>query len=183
MTWSLQHQSGKQSAQLSFIGGKPRLPAGRNIPTCRLCGAIQTFFFQIAMPEAACWAGSTIAVFHCTKCVDENHLIPHMVDSGRIGANIPDGFLEEYQRNFSFEVFPTSSGKVVDQYKESIRFSEIRLVEGNALGSFGKIGGAPDWLLEDERPATYGKTIPMDFILQVIPDFHYTILAAASPPN
>jgi len=181
MSLSLESKLSKQSGQLSFIGGKPRLPVGKSIPSCKLCGASQTFFFQLAMPQGLIWEGSTLAVYQCTKCVDENHLIPEMVVTGLSGANIPAGFLEQYQKNFAFVVFPTNDGAVVSDYKESISFSEIQFIKGAAVGSFGKLGGEPNWLLEDESPSTYGENVQLVFLLEIVPNFPFKIIRNASP--
>ena len=181
MAWSLQPRAAKQSAQLSFIGGKPRLPAGESVPTCQLCGSPLTFFFQIAMPKGSMWEGSTLAVYQCTKCADENHLIPEMLRSTLRGADIPYGFLARYQRNFAFLVFPTDQGEIVYGYEESLLFSEIQLQKGSTLGSFGKLGGTPHWLLEDESPATYGGSYPMQFLLEVSFEFQFKMTANADP--
>jgi hypothetical protein len=111
MAWTVQLGPNSQSDQLSFIGGKPRLPSEKKIPACQLCSSPQTFFFQIAMCDGAMWEDNTLGVFQSTKCADENHLIPEMLGSEPLsGADIPEGFLIQYQRNFSFVVFPTCEG-------------------------------------------------------------------------
>lgn len=179
--WGLQQVVGNQSDQLSFIGGKPRLPSGTKVPTCKLCGSTQTFFFQVAMPKGSIWDGLTLAVYQCTKCADESHLIPEMLESRLAGADIPSGFLTQYQRNFSFVIFPTDQGEIVDSYDEPISFSEIQLVEGDSVGSFGKLEGKPNWVLEDESPATYGGNVQMKFLLEVVPNFQFKMYAAAEP--
>lgn len=180
MTWRLQHKPGHQSEQLSFIGGKPRLPVGKVVPCCQLCGSPQTFFFQVAMPEGAAWEGSTLSVYQCTRCADEDHLIPEMLHSGLTGADIPEGFLNK-QPNFTFVVFPTDQGAIVSEYEKSILFSEIQFVEGNTAGSFGKLGGMPDWILDDESPATYGGNVQMVFLLELTPGFRFEITSNAEP--
>ena len=179
MTWYLKHKPGDQSNQVSFLGGKPRLPAGKEVPSCQLCGSQQTFFFQVAIPKGG-WAGSTLAVYQCTRCADEDHLIPEMLNSGFAEADIPQGFLN-HQPNFSFEVFPTDQGLIVSSYKETILFSEIQFVEGDSIGSFGKLGGKPDWVLEDESPSTYAGSVKMVFLLEVAPKFQFKLVPNAEP--
>lgn len=181
MSWAINLISGDQVDQVSFIGGKPRLPIGRKIPVCQLCGQKQTFFFQVSMPEGALWSGSTLAVYQCTKCAHEDYFIPEMLSARLARADIPKGFLAAYQRNFSFEVFPTELGEVVSEYEEAIVFSELHLSEGNGLGSFGKLAGDPLWLLEDESPATYGGDLEMGFLLQVGLDFQFRMTSGAAP--
>jgi len=104
-----------------------------------------------------------------------------MLGSKLLGADIPGGFLARYQRNFAFIIFPTDRGQIVSGYDESILFSEIELEEGDAIGSFGKLGGTPDWVLENESPATYGGSHQMKFLLEVSPNFQFKMTANADP--
>lgn len=182
MSWTLNHAQGRQGDQQSFIGGKPRLPLSYDVPSCSLCGEKLTFFFQIAIPKGEAWEGNTVAVFACTKCVDENHLIPAMLNTPLQGAAIPEGFLRQYQHNFSFLVFPTDQGLLLQEYSELIRFAEIQIQEGDGIGSFGKLGGEPVWVLQDESPSTYGNVaVGMTFLLQVVPNFEYSTISGAAP--
>jgi hypothetical protein len=80
---------------LSFIGGKPCLPSDKTVPVCKLCGAEQTFFYQVAFPKGHIWENTSMAVFFCTSCVDENYLIPKMIDDVLLDANIKKGFLND----------------------------------------------------------------------------------------
>jgi hypothetical protein len=181
MAWSLQSLPGTQSDHTSFIGGKPRLPIGMEIPVCQLCRSPQTFFFQVAMPEGTLWPGSSLGVYQCTRCADGGHLIPEMLTTALPGADIPQGFLKEYQRNFSLLVFPTDQCEIATHYEESIVFSEIQLAEGDTLGSLGKLSGDPKWLLENESPATYGGSTGMAFLLQIAPSFEFNLTTDAEP--
>jgi len=132
------------------------------------------------MPKGAVWEGSTLSVYQCTRCADENHIIPKMLHSGLAGADIPAGFLND-QPNFSFVVFPTDQGEIVSAYNETILFSEIQFVEANVVGSFGKLGGKPDWMLDDESPATYEGSMQMAFLMEVIPNFEFKMTNNAEP--
>ncbi|MFK9094438.1 hypothetical protein [Bacillus salipaludis] len=166
----------------SFIGGHPCVPASMEIPVCQLCGAKQTFFFQAAFPESHIWHDLSMAVFACTSCAHEEYLIPEMLQDTLPGADIPKGFLESYQRNFKIIMFETKEGKLRKDYKEKVQFKRWNLtpVSENAI-SENKIGGQPNWLLEDESPASYNSTVPMFFLMQLMEDFTFDIVPDAHP--
>lgn len=90
----------QNESDLSFIGGQPCIPPSIEMPVCELCGAEQTFFFQVAFPEGHVWQGLSMAVFACTSCAHEEYLIPEMLQGALPNADIPEGFLDSYQRNF-----------------------------------------------------------------------------------
>jgi len=164
-----------------FIGGKPKLPPDSSVPQCVLCGADQTFLFQVAFPGEHVWTGLSLAVFLCTNCADENHLIPEMLPGVLAGADIPVNFLTNYQRNFHFLVFPTESGQFDTRYPERVKFSPIRLQRtGSGLG-MGLIGGTPAWVMEDESPRTYGSRVPMHFLLQIHAGLEFRMVQGAPP--
>ena len=181
-TYSMRLTGGKQTGQeTSFIGGKPKLPSGTVIPLCSLCAAEQTFFFQTAFPEDHVWNGLTLAVFACTSCADENLLIPEMLSGPLFGAKIPTNFLTSYQKNFHFEAFDSTTGKLAEGYRERIRFHQILLERGDDGPILGKMGGVPSWILEDESPRTYDSRIPMHFLLQLTPGFEFKTVRGAPP--
>jgi hypothetical protein len=166
----------------SFIGGKPKLPTSQSIPTCPLCGAQQTFFFQIALPETNPWEGLSLAVFSCTSCADREHLIPEMLNVPLHGADIPERFLETYQSNFRFLVFETDAAKLKNEYRSKIRFAAVSLElsrDPNVNGN--KVGGRPNWVLEDESPKTYAGRTPMFFLLQFQNEYKFHLLEGAPP--
>ena len=156
-----------QENQQSYVGGKPSLPAGTMIPTCQFCSQAQTFMFQIAFPAQSIWNGRTLACFACTRCANEDFLIPEMLTDARRGCNIPAGFLTSYARNFAFLVFRTEDARLVDWYAEQVAFLGLRKGRRSAPGYFGKIGGTPKWLLDDESPASYQTTVPMGFLMEL----------------
>lgn len=166
---------------ISFIGGTPKLPPGGGIPRCALCGAKQTFFFQVAFPTAHEWSGLTLVVFSCTSCADEDHLIPEMLECDLLGADIPGDFLVRYQNNFRFEVFRTDEGQVVPEYDERIGYRRIRLDEERKGPSIGHVGGRPEWLMQDESPGTYDSSFDMCFLMQIDAGMEYAIIGSAPP--
>jgi len=96
-----------------------------------------------------------------------------MLGDHRRGCDIPASFLISYQRNFAFLVFPTSDAKIVENYSEQVAFVALELRNGSASGAFGKIGGSPNWVLEDDSPRTYGSTTPMVFLLELSPGIEF----------
>jgi hypothetical protein len=170
------HQTGNED---SFVGGKPKLPSGTDLPNCGLCGASQTFFFQTAFPADHAWAGLSLAVFQCTSCANQDYLIPEMLPGVLRGADIPSDLLAKYQKNFRFHVFATEHATVVACYREKVVFQPLRLEEDEKTRGIGSIGGAPIWILEDESPATCNSVIPMHFLLQIQDGVEFQIVSGA----
>lgn len=180
--WQLILEGNAQTADDDcFVGGRPKLPPAHRLPTCNMCGALQTFFFQIAFPDAHMWTGFTLAVFACTSCARERYRIPEMLRCPLPGADISSQFLTRYQRNFRFEVFETQRGRGVSDYEERIRFRQVRLSESHNATSIGHVGGTPVWLLEDESPQSVDSKIPMRFLLQIEPGVRFETVADAPP--
>jgi len=151
----------------SFTGGRPALPASESVPACKLCGTEQVFFLQVAFP-AGPWAGRSLAVFACVACASEEHLIPEMLTDRLRGIDIPGGFLEAYQRNFRFLVFPTDTAQVRKEYQPKVKFFSFLLVSAEDPTTPGnKIGGEPNWLLENEAPGSYAGSYSPVFLLQL----------------
>jgi hypothetical protein len=151
-----------------------------DVPNCKLCNAEQSFYFQVAFPQHHAWAGRSLAVFSCVACVDEEHLIPEMLDGPLRGAQIPENFLKGYQRNFTFVVFDTGTAVPRSDYVEKVAFKSIDLIPAADEGTTGnKIGGLPNWLLEDESPGLYAGTREMSFLMQIEADTQFQILKGA----
>lgn len=163
----------------SFIGGKPRLPAGTSLPRCRFCDAALAFYFQVAFPEDHCWGGLSLAIFSGVDCAHREYTIPPMLDAPLKGAQIPAGFLEEYQGNFRLFVFETSSARLVQDYQERVKFVPWRLIPSDETRAYvNRLGGEPAWILGDEEPASYGSSA-MRFLMQITEDFEFKILEGA----
>lgn len=164
----------------SFIGGIPKLRVGVCIPCCTLCGAAESFFFQVALPPGNPWGGLSLAVFACTSCADENELIPEMLSVPPLGADIPEGFLDAYQTNFRLLVFETTAAVPHVGYQERVKFKPIHLEKtGRAASRESKIGGKPSWMLGDESPATYNGKTPMFFLLQLWENLRFDLVPGA----
>lgn len=186
MTWYLLISDDSDNLQtendVTFFGGIPRIPPNAEMPICKLCGSQQTFFFQVAFPQGHAYRGFSLAVFQCTACVDVNHFIPQMLNGILQGIDIPEGFLESYQINFRFFVFDTAQGILRKDYPEKVRFRRLKVEEiDNLMLPQNKIGGTPNWLLEDESPGTYASKTKMTFLLQLIPDCRFELLPGSPP--
>ncbi|QDV88492.1 hypothetical protein TBK1r_75250 [Stieleria magnilauensis] len=137
--------------------------------------------FQVAFPDVCVWERMTLACFVCMRCADERFLIPEMLREHQRGADIPGGFLSLYQRNFRFIVFPTLQAQKVDDYVEETEFYSLQFSDNSDRFDFGKIGGKPSWLLEDETPATYDSSTPMEFLMELVPGLQFSVVDGASP--
>lgn len=164
----------------TFLGGRPCLPPDQEMPTCRLCGAEQTLFFQVEFPKDHPWPNTVVALFACTACADEDRLIPEMLSGELRGADVPEGFLEGYQRNFRFPVFAAGIAVPRQDYRERIAFRRFHLFRAESSDITGsKVGGQPSWLLDDETPAAYGGRAPMVFLLQLEPGLRFETVPGA----
>lgn len=162
--------------QLSFIGGRPRLPININIPSCSLCTQQQSFMLQVAFPNKHEWSGFSLAIFTCTSCVNEERLTPEMLQVPLRNANIPKYFLDDYQKNFKFLVFNTSKGVIRNDYSDRVIYKPIDLQLSNDPSiSTNKIGGIPNWILEDESPSQYDNSSEMYFLMQIEQDYEFEI--------
>jgi hypothetical protein len=169
---------GQTGAEDSFVGGRPKIPEGTDFSLCNMCGARQGFFLQVAFPPKTPWAGSSLAIFHCTSCVDDDYLIPGMLKNPR-GAHVPLKFLRHYQTNFRFVTFDTAKGRLRIDYSERVAFRRISMEPSpKPTLKQHKIGGVPSWVMEDEAPASTD-TGNMDFLLQLLPGLTFPILDGA----
>jgi hypothetical protein len=173
----------------SFIGGHPRLPAEVELPVCKLCEALQTFYFQVAFPPDHIWGGYSLAVFACTACQPEDHLVPKMLPGRRKPLDIPADFFADYQLNFRFCVFPTVEGQMRQDYEPRVCFYRWQLLrakeelfgEDDDDRDSSKLGGQPGWLQFDDSPTTYNGCTPMRFLMQIEEDFEFETVANAPP--
>lgn len=164
--------------QLSFIGGHPRLPKNVNIPSCSLCGQQQSFMLQVAFPDEDEheWSGFSLAIFTCTSCANEEHLIPEMLQMPLHNVNIPKEFLKNYQKNFRFLVFNTNEGILREDYIDKVIYKPIDLQLNNDPNTnTNKIGGIANWILEDESPSKYDGSSEMYFLMQIEQDYEFEI--------
>ena len=186
-------EEAQRSEETTFVGGYPRLPAKVELPHCACCGALQTFFFQIAFPSDHIWAGYTLALFHCTACEydDDGELVPTLFKREEEPLDIPAHFFESYQINFRIFVFPTEQGQMRRDYEPRILFRHwnLRPVADNYPENtkeknsvyISKVGGEPWWIQFDNTPATYAGSVPMHFLVQVVPRFTFDIVPDAPP--
>lgn len=170
------------SSDRSFIGGHPVIPRDTPIPDCALCNQAQTFFFQIAMPDDSVWPQRTVAVFACTSCAQEDYLIPEMLPGSLPDIDIPVSFLLSYQRNFRFLVFPSANGVLRQEHPARVAFRRLKLeASSDPLVDGMKVGGYPNWILEDESPISYADKTPMRFLFQLPLGYSFATVDGAPP--
>lgn len=163
----------------SFIGGKPKLPPGTDIPKCELCGKELTFMFQTAFPQGHMWAGKSMAVFYCVESWHDAYCIPELPQQR---ADISEEFLRTYQRNFRVIVFDTPLGKTAGAYREKVAFQALRPVpETRTKREWDFVmGGRPIWIMGiPERPNSIAGIEKPALLLQVKEGFRFPVLPAA----
>ena len=164
----------------SYAGGKPKLPKGTDIPCCRLCGNEQFFFFQLAFPDDHVWEKHSLAVFACMSCANDDYCIPEMLSTTLHNADIPKGFLDNYQVNFALMVFETAQGALLDSYETKVSYKPITLAPAlDKSINDSRVGGEPVWYLDDEGPATYDEKHNMIFLFQLTERIQFEIEESA----
>lgn len=158
----------------------PKLPLALELPKCKLCGSDLTFFFQITFPSSSEWGDIMMSLFACTLCVHADHLIPPMLLNMMPHPSIPKNFLDDYQVNFRVFIFHKNSSIVRREYIERVAFKRWDISQLDPKTRGDKIGGSPNWLLENETPKDYDgqETI---FLLQVLEDRKFEFVPQAPP--
>ncbi len=151
----------------SFIGGKPKVPANFEIPICSLCGEEQTFYFQVTFPSDHDLNGRSILLFYCTSCWHPEHLIPEMLTGNLKNAEVPESFLDHYQKNFRALTFNVDALVWLESYEPKLQYAPIELVSTTDIHYPGhKLGGSPNWYLEDESPRVTNSGKQFVFLMQ-----------------
>jgi hypothetical protein len=182
-----------QSAdQESFVGGRPKIPVREKAPVCRNCGAVQSFFFQVAFPPGHIWSGQTLAVFGCNACEFDpcpvpkvNQIfVPYMKRMDlRSGEDLPDGALDLYQKTCRFLAFPTVDGVIREDYPKRVQYRPIALdpVAESKPTAKSMVGGWPGWVSIKMTPGMYlGE--PLEFLMQWRHGYEFDIVPGAPPP-
>lgn len=168
----------------SFIGGIPKLPLSTTNPVCSLCGHEMSFMFQIAFPDDHFWAGKTLALFFCLDCFGDEFCIPEMPQGDSLyHVEIPEGFLDSYQRNFKVLVFDTKDGVPCNDYCERVAFRKIDFIaeEKNSEEAEFTVGGRPIWLMGRETPGNYASNQKLKLLFQIREDFKFPKFEEAAP--
>lgn len=184
--WNCTLETTEQSiAHDSFVGGIPKLPVGTSIHTCSLCGHEMSFMFQVAFPEGHFWAGKTLALFFCLDCFGHEFCIPEMPQGESLyQVEIPEGFLDSYQRNFKVLVFDTKDGVLCSDYHERVAFRNLNFIpeEKNSRDAEFTIGGRPIWIMgQRETPGNYASNQKLKLLFQIREDFKFPKLEEAPP--
>lgn len=167
----IRHPSDAQDeTSLSHIGGLPNLPQRFDLPTCELCHAEMTFFFQVKFPEKHDWAEKIMAIFACTSCVSWDYMCPPMPPGGR-HLGLPDHFLEEYEKTFRTIVFESSENSLRrKEYLPILKYEYLELRSLQATASWvTRIGGKPNWRISNDSPKEYMGS-RFTFLMQIFND-------------
>jgi hypothetical protein len=166
----------------SYIGGIPMLPADETIPVCEICGAEETFFFQVAFPPNHVWHGVTLSLFSCTSCADPDYLVPSYYDGSLCGVPVPRWFLERCQRNYRVLTFRTDSGSLCTSYRPRVRFHELSFPSTSGEGFIiGRVGGIPPWSDPEWTAPTCDDGSTLHFLMQLAANVTYPIYPDAPP--
>ena len=180
----------------SYIGGHPRLPAEMPLPTCGLCGSIQTFFFQVAFPEDHLWRDQTISFFECTSCYDPEYDLAPLLNVellppefkgfswDNLPRDYPHALLDYIQINWKVLVFPTSKGIPREDYAVRVAFTTLKFKPAleTRPSMKSRIGGEPGWAQGDVRPLNCDG-LPMQFLMQWRSFYKFLIVPGAPPQN
>jgi hypothetical protein len=173
----------------NFAGGQPLLPRETPRPYCSVCGAQQTFFFQVALPfpPPHLFSGLSLAFFLCTAC-DGNW--PKAIYSKFFFDELTPGYLEHYQTNFRVVVFRSS-----DQLEElhgDRNFLLRSQIDFETMGSrdkavgTSKVGGKPGWYKVNPGDEDIYQTATymdggFEFLMQLRRDFGFPVAEDAPP--
>jgi hypothetical protein len=174
-------QENQKSDIFSYVGGKPMLPSGVNIPLYESTGNRMTFFFQFCFPEDHKWSDKIVSVFCVTDYASEETLLPKLPDPLK-GASLTRNFFDNYYSFFRFFVFSKRNSKIVEDYLPIIEFHELKTSNGidDTEILFGEIDKEPNWILEDESPGDFeGETSQPIFLFQTKVDYEFQKLPNA----
>jgi hypothetical protein len=115
--------------------------------------------------------------------MDDRHVIPRMLEGELFGADIPAGFLDEYQVNFRAIVCPAEGAVArLDYGRERVRYKKLRAIPVKATEACeSRLGGLPAWLLGDETPRSYAGRGEMSFLMQFAAQQRFEISPEAPP--
>jgi len=141
-----------------------------------------TYFVQLSIPvSGGNWAGKSVLLFACTDCVDEDYLIPELLESGLRDAVVPAGFIEKCQTNFRLIVCSTDEAVIRTDYQERVVFQPLEQRSVSTQPMAAKIGGNPRWILDDESPSRLSSGDTFVFLGQLTNDKPWPIVDGAPP--
>lgn len=144
----------------SFIGGVPKLPKEFEIPLTEETQTQMTFFFQYEFPIGHIYEGLILSMFASTDFCNRNFTIPEMLTGVLKDIDIPEGFLDKYQRYFKMFLYENKEYDLRKDYNPKLVYKKLitsEKVEDNST-LFAEINEKPDWILDDESPSTYNST-------------------------
>ncbi len=179
--WHGVDDEAQRGDELSHVGGRPLLPVGTPIPTCSATGTEMTFFFQLHLARSAQFESRVVSFFAVTDHVDDGAYLPKLPGS-LPGAVLDSSFFAKvpsFYRIFCFD--PTRAARV-SAYRETVKYRRLRFDEPHGEGGvmFGHVGGAPDWILDDEAPYSFnGLASSVEFLFQTELDYEFETVPGA----
>ena len=114
----------------------------------------------------------------------EDYTIPEMLKTSLKDADIPAGFLEEYQKYFKVFIYPQGSYDLRQDYKQQVAFHQLHISDDFTNGEnkqlFANIGDEADWMLGDESPSTYNKKTKMSYLFQTKEGYEFETIDNAT---
>lgn len=156
---------------LSHAGGHPVLPPQLGLPHCGLCDTPMTFFFQLQFPATHPWHPWVMAFFQCTHCWSDDYCVPKAFYGKDVV--VPEGHLDAYQKNFRVVVFEATEPVEIRLDHEAIlQYQPLTLEKSKRKSRTPRIGGEPNWFIQDETPASYMGQ-PFTFLMQTGEDWTF----------
>jgi hypothetical protein len=159
----------------SFIGGVPKLPKKFDIPLTEETQTQMTFFFQYEFPKDHHYEGLILSMFATTDFCNDDFTIPEMLTGVLKDIDIPEGFLDKYQRYFKMFLYENKEYELREDYNPKLLYKKLitsEKVEDNST-LFAEINEKPDWILDDEAPGTYNSTEKLFFLFQMKEDYEF----------
>lgn len=159
----------ENNTENSFVGGFPKLPKQYDLPTTKDTGTQMTFYFQYEFPKEHIYSGYTLSIFATTDFMDDDYTIPEMLEGELKGIDIPEGFLDEYQKYFKVFIYKNGVYPLRIDYQPKLTYKQLITSEnlGENSSYFGDINSEPDWYLDDETPGLYNHTEKLFFLIQL----------------
>jgi len=167
--WHKNKEQEQNIKENSFIGGVPKLPKEFEIPLTKETQTQMTFFFQYEFPIGHIYEGFILSMFASTDFSNDDFTIPEMLEDELKGINVPEGFLDKYQRYFKMFLYENKEYELREDYNQKLVYKKLitsNEIEENSV-FFAEAHKKPNWILEDESPSTYNKTEPFYFLFQI----------------
>ncbi|HEY1083310.1 MAG TPA: hypothetical protein VGE29_13670 [Prosthecobacter sp.] len=171
----------------SHVGG--RLAAGsQEPPLCQHCRAEMPLFFQVEWTPGSHDTKRQLAVSACVSCTGEDRIIPTMPKDHRKGCSVSSSFLKSSQTNFRLVITDVNSRPVPAKPAPEESAILPKRLEADHHGVlrcdgrvFGRLGGKPEWIMEDETPGLCDQQEPFAFVCQIDSGWLFETRPKAAP--